>query len=75
MMVGWMGTGLPLMAGFVAEVAVLIAFYMAFGWWVLLAALIVTAPLLRRCTNHLRRVAMTTTIDFNYLNTSWRIST
>ena len=36
MMVGWMGSlGLPLMAGFVAEVAVLIAFYMAFGWWVL----------------------------------------
>ena len=33
------------MAGFVAEVAVLIAFYMAFGWWVLLPAvtLIVTA--------------------------------
>ena len=46
MMVGWMGSlGLPLMAGFVAEVAVLIAFYMAFGWWVLLPAvtLIVTA--------------------------------
>ena len=46
MMVGWMGSlGLPLMAGFVAEVAILIAFYMAFGWWVLLPAvtLIVTA--------------------------------
>ncbi len=46
MMVGWMGSlGLPLMAGFVAEVAVLIAFYMAFGWWVLFPAitLIVTA--------------------------------
>lgn len=46
MMVGWMGSlGLPLMAGFVAEVAVLIAFYMAFGWWVLLPALtlIITA--------------------------------
>ncbi|GIS43501.1 MAG: hypothetical protein Ct9H90mP16_05710 [Candidatus Poseidoniales archaeon] len=39
MMVGWMGSlGLPLMAGFVAEVAVLIAFYMAFGWWVLFPA-------------------------------------
>ena len=46
MMVGWMGSlGLPLMAGFVAEVAVLIAFYMAFGWWVILPALtlIITA--------------------------------
>jgi len=46
MMVGWMGSlGLPLMAGFVAEVAILIAFYMAFGWWVLLPALtlIITA--------------------------------
>jgi NADH-quinone oxidoreductase subunit M len=46
MMVGWMGSlGLPLMAGFVAEVAVLIAFYMAFGWLVLLPAitLIITA--------------------------------
>ena len=46
MMVGWMGSlGLPLMAGFVAEVAGLIAFYIAFGWWVLLPAvtLIVTA--------------------------------
>ena len=46
MMVGWMGSlGLPLMAGFVAEVAILIAFYMAFGWWVILPALtlIITA--------------------------------
>jgi NADH-quinone oxidoreductase subunit M len=46
MMVGWMGSlGLPLMAGFVAEVAVLIAFYMAFGLWVILPAvtLIITA--------------------------------
>lgn len=46
MMVGWMASlGLPLMAGFVAEVAILIAFYMAFGWLVILPALtlIITA--------------------------------
>ncbi|MBJ16862.1 MAG: dehydrogenase [Euryarchaeota archaeon] len=40
MMLGWMASlGLPMMAGFVAEVAVLIAFWMTFGWWVLLPAL------------------------------------
>ena len=40
MMLGWMASlGLPLMAGFVAEVAVLIAFWMTFGWLVLLPAL------------------------------------
>jgi len=46
MMVGWMASlGLPLMAGFVAEVAILIAFWMTFGWLVLLPALtlIITA--------------------------------
>jgi len=46
MMIGWMGSlGLPLMAGFVAEVCILIAFWMAFGWWTLLPALtlIITA--------------------------------
>lgn len=46
MMTGWMASlGLPLMAGFVAEVVVLIAVWMAFGWLVLLPALtlIVTA--------------------------------
>jgi len=46
MMLGWMGSlGLPLLAGFVAEVAILIAFWMSFGWLVLLPALtlIITA--------------------------------
>ncbi|MBE45387.1 MAG: dehydrogenase [Euryarchaeota archaeon] len=46
MMLGWMASlGLPLMAGFVAEVAVLIAFWMTFGWWVMVPALtlIITA--------------------------------
>ena len=46
MMLGWMASlGLPLLAGFVAEVAILIAFWMSFGWWVLLPALtlIITA--------------------------------
>ena len=39
-MLGWMGSlGLPLLAGFVAEVAIMIAFWMTFGWWVLLPAL------------------------------------
>ena len=40
MMLGWMASlGLPLMAGFVAEVAVMIAFWMTFGWLVLIPAL------------------------------------
>ena len=40
MMLGWMASvGLPMMAGFVAEVAVMIAFWMTFGWLVLLPAL------------------------------------
>ncbi|MFQ3344003.1 MAG: complex I subunit 4 family protein [Candidatus Poseidoniales archaeon] len=40
MMLGWMASlGLPLMAGFVAEVAILIAFWMEFGWLVMLPAL------------------------------------
>lgn len=40
MMLGWMASlGLPLMAGFVAEVAIMIAFWMTFGWWVLIPAL------------------------------------
>jgi len=40
MMLGWMGSlGLPLLAGFVAEVAIMIAFWMTFGWWVLLPAI------------------------------------
>ena len=46
MMVGWMASlGLPLMAGFVAEVAIMIGFWLAFGWWVMLPALtlIITA--------------------------------
>jgi len=46
MMTAWMGSlGLPLMAGFVAEVAIMIAFWLAFGWWVILPALtlIITA--------------------------------
>lgn len=46
MMLGWMASlGLPLLAGFVAEVAVLIAFWMTFGWLVILPALtlIITA--------------------------------
>ena len=46
MMLGWMASlGLPMMAGFVAEVAVLIAFWMTFGWWVMIPALtlIITA--------------------------------
>ncbi len=46
MMLGWMASlGLPMMAGFVAEVAVMIAFWMTFGWWALLPAmtLIITA--------------------------------
>jgi len=46
MMLGWMASlGLPLLAGFVAEVAIMIAFWMTYGWLVLLPALtlIVTA--------------------------------
>ena len=46
MMFGWMASlGLPLLAGFVAEVTILIAFWMSYGWVVLLPALtlIVTA--------------------------------
>ena len=46
MMLGWMASlGLPMMAGFVAEVAILIAFWMTFGWWVMIPALtlIITA--------------------------------
>ena len=46
MMLGWMASlGLPLLAGFVAEVAIMIAFWMTFGWLVLLPALtlIITA--------------------------------
>ena len=40
MMFSWMASlGLPLLAGFVAEIAVLIAFWKAFGWWVLLPGL------------------------------------
>ncbi len=46
MMTAWMASlGLPLMAGFVAEIAIMIAFWMAFGWLVILPALtlIITA--------------------------------
>ena len=46
MMFGWMASlGLPLLAGFVAEVTIMIAFWMSYGWLVLLPALtlIVTA--------------------------------
>ena len=46
MMFGWMASlGLPLLAGFVAEITVLIAFWKAFGWWVILPGitLMVTA--------------------------------
>ena len=46
MMLGWMASlGLPLLAGFVAEVTILIAFWMSFGWLVLLPTLtlIITA--------------------------------
>jgi len=46
MMIGWMGSlGLPLMAGFVAEICILIAFWMSFGWLTVLPALtlIITA--------------------------------
>ena len=46
MMLGWMASlGLPLLAGFVAEVAILISFWMTFGWLVLLPTLtlIITA--------------------------------
>jgi len=40
MMFAWMASlGLPLLAGFVAEIAVLIAFWHEFGWLVLLPAL------------------------------------
>lgn len=40
MMFSWMASlGLPLLAGFVAEVALLIAFWKAFGWLVLLPGL------------------------------------
>ena len=46
MMLGWMASlGLPLLAGFVAEITILIAFWMTYGWLVLLPALtlIITA--------------------------------
>tara|TARA_B100000035_G_scaffold221339_1_gene190064 strand:+ start:1005 stop:2618 length:1614 start_codon:yes stop_codon:yes gene_type:complete len=40
MMLGWMASlGLPLLAGFVAEIAVMIAFWMTFGWLVIWPAL------------------------------------
>ncbi len=40
MMFSWMGSlGLPLLAGFVAEIAVLIAFWFEFGWWVIIPGL------------------------------------
>jgi NADH-quinone oxidoreductase subunit M len=41
MMFSWMASlGLPLLAGFVAEITVLVAVWMTFGWWVLLPALV-----------------------------------
>ena len=46
MMLGWMASlGLPLLAGFVAEIAIMIAFWMTFGWLVIWPALtlIITA--------------------------------
>ena len=46
MMMGWMASlGLPLLAGFVAEITIMIAFWMTYGWLVLLPALtlIITA--------------------------------
>ena len=46
MMFGWMASlGLPLLAGFVAEVAIMVAFWQQYGWWVLIPALtlIITA--------------------------------
>ena len=39
MMLGWMAIGLPLLVGFVAEIAVMIAFWMTFGWLVIWPAL------------------------------------
>ena len=40
MMIGWMASlGLPLLAGFVAELTILIAFWQAYGWWVIPLAL------------------------------------
>ena len=46
MMFAWMASlGLPLLAGFVAELMVMIAFWPEYGWWILLpgAVLAITA--------------------------------
>ena len=46
MMFGWMASlGLPLLAGFVAELMLMIAFWPTYGWWILLPAfvLVITA--------------------------------
>ena len=41
MMFGWMASlGLPLLAGFVAELMLMIAYWDAYGWWILLPGLV-----------------------------------
>ena len=41
MMFSWMASlGLPLLAGFVAEIMVLIAYWPTYGWWILLPAFV-----------------------------------
>ena len=41
MMFGWMASlGLPLLAGFVAELMLMVAYWQAYGWWILLPGLV-----------------------------------
>ena len=41
MMFGWMASlGLPLLAGFVAELMLMVAYWHAYGWWILLPGLV-----------------------------------
>ena len=41
MMFGWMASlGLPLLAGFVAELMLMVAYWYAYGWWILLPGLV-----------------------------------
>ena len=41
MMFGWMASlGLPLLAGFVAEFMLMVAYWYTYGWWILLPALV-----------------------------------
>ncbi len=41
MMFGWMASlGLPLLAGFVAELMLMVAYWHAYGWWIIFPGLV-----------------------------------